>query len=370
MRDNIYSSGESRIVGELAGAALRGGMADGSSVLVGGRGVRAPAMTDVARLAGVSHQTVSRVLNAHPNVRGQTRLRVQAAMAELGYRPNRAARALVTGQSQVIGVVAQNSTLFGPASMLAAFEEAAADAGFAVGVTSVRRLDRQSISEAVGRQLDQRVAGIVVIAPVESANEAIDHLPANLPVVAIDGDPHRSHGVVTADQAEGARLATQLLLDAGHASVWHVSGPPDWFDAAGRVTGWRDTLTAAGAFVPPVIPADWSPASGYGAGQMLARMRDVSAIFASNDHLALGILKALREAGRRVPEDISLVGFDDIPEAPYFVPPLTTVRPNFEQVARDALELLLDQLRSGGPLPAGRPVSPELVERKSVSGAT
>ena len=136
--------------------------------------MRGPAMTDVARLAGVSHQTVSRVLNDHPNVREQTRLRVRAAIAELGYRPNRAARALVTGRSQVIGVVAQNSTLYGPASLLAALEQAAASAGFAVSVGSVSTLDRRSISAAVERHLDHRVAGIVVIAPVDSADEALD----------------------------------------------------------------------------------------------------------------------------------------------------------------------------------------------------
>src|SRR3954447_9498761 len=140
--------------------------------LVDIRGSRDPAMTDVARLAGVSHQTVSRVLNDHPNVREQTRLRVRAAIAELGYRPNKAARALATGRSQVLGVVAQNTTLFGPASLLAAFERAAAAAGFAVSVGSVSSLDRQSVAAAVERHVDQRVAGLVVIAPVESAGEA------------------------------------------------------------------------------------------------------------------------------------------------------------------------------------------------------
>ena len=137
-------------------------------------------MTDVARLAGVSHQTVSRVLNGHPNVREQTRNRVRAAISELGYRPNRAAKALVTGRTQVLGVVAQNSTLYGPASLLVAFENAAAEAGFTVSVGNVSVLDRHSIGRAVEQHLDQRVAGIVVIAPVASANEALDHLAARL----------------------------------------------------------------------------------------------------------------------------------------------------------------------------------------------
>jgi DNA-binding LacI/PurR family transcriptional regulator len=327
---------------------------------------RPPAMTDVARLAGVSHQTVSRVLNSHPSVKQQTRMRVLAAMNDLGYRPNRAARALATGRSQVLGVVAQNSTLYGPASLLAAFEQEAAEAGLAVAVASVRELDRISITQAVERHLDQRVAGIVVIAPVDTASAAIDEVKTDVPLVSIDGDPASHTGLVTVDQAAGARLATQFLLDAGHATVWHVSGPANWFDSRGRIEGWRQTLLAARADVPPLLPADWSPASGYAAGQMLARMPDVTAIFAANDHLALGIMKAMRERGRRIPQDVSLVGFDDIPEAGYFVPPLTTIRPNFEEVARASLDLLLQQIRTGERSQDVRTIAPALVQRASV----
>ncbi|MET7968415.1 LacI family DNA-binding transcriptional regulator [Micromonospora sp. NPDC005305] len=325
-------------------------------------------MTDVARLAGVSHQTVSRVLNGHPNVREQTRLRVQAAIAELGYRPNRAARALVTGRSQVIGVVAQNTTLYGPASLLAALEQTAAEEGFAVTVGSVRDLDRVSISAAVERHLAHRVAGIVVIAPVESAGEALEHLPKDVPLVTVDGDPRRPVPLVTVDQVAGARAATRHLLDAGHRTVWHVSGPADWFDSAGRIEGWRDALRAAGAEVPPLIPGDWSAASGYRCGQMLARMPEVTAVFTANDHLALGVLRALHEHGRRVPDEISVVGFDDVPEAAYFIPPLTTVRPDFAAVARASLDLLLAQLESDRAGELRQTIAPTLISRQSVAG--
>jgi DNA-binding LacI/PurR family transcriptional regulator len=328
---------------------------------------RSPAMTDVARLAGVSHQTVSRVLNDHPNVREQTRLRVRAAIAELGYRPNRAARALVTGRSQLLGVVAQNSTLYGPASLLAAFEQAAAEAGFAVSVGSVGRLDRESIRGAVERHLDQRVAGLVVIAPVASADDALEEMPAGVPLVTIDGDPRRKHALVTVDQAAGARAATEHLLAAGHTTVWHVSGPPDWYDAAWRVEGWRAALQAAGAEEPPLVKADWSAASGYAAGQMLARMPEVTAVFTANDHQALGLLRAFSERGRRVPQDVSVVGFDDVPEAAFFIPPLTTIRPDFAAVARAGLDLLLGQI-AGEATPPGRvTIAPTLVSRESVS---
>jgi DNA-binding LacI/PurR family transcriptional regulator len=335
--------------------------------VVGNKVARDPAMTDVARLAGVSHQTVSRVLNGHPNVREQTRLRVQAAIAELGYRPNRAARALVTGRSHLIGVIAQNSTLFGPASLQAAFELAAAEAGFNVSLRRVEVLDRKSIAEAVEHHRDQRVAGIVAIAPTASASEALAEVPAGVPLVTVDGDPRQATPLVTVDQEAGAFDATRHLLDAGHTTVWHVSGPPDWFDAQGRVRGWQRALETAGAEVPPVVSADWSAATGYRTGQMLARMPELTAVFAANDHLALGILRAMSERGRRVPEDVSIVGFDDVPEAAYFIPPLTTVRPDFNAVARETLGLLLEQISDGETTRPRRTIAPKLVLRDSVS---
>jgi DNA-binding LacI/PurR family transcriptional regulator len=332
------------------------------------RPAREPAMTDVAALAGVSHQTVSRVLNDHPNVKEQTRARVLAAIAQIGYRPNRAARVLATGTSNVIGVVSQSSTLYGPAATLAALAEEALKHGFTVNVESVRNLQRQPVADAIGRHLDQRVAGLVVIAPVESANEALDKVSEDIPLVGIDGDPSRPTELVTVDQEAGGYAATKHLLDAGHNTVWHVSGPNDWFDSQGRIAGWRRALTEAGAEIPPVMPADWSAASGYHAGQLLARMSDVTAVFAANDHLALGILRALHERGRRVPGDISVVGFDDVPESGYFIPPLTTVRPDFAAVATASLELLLAQMKAGRRPGERRILPPSLITRDSVGG--
>ena len=235
---------------------------------------RAPAMTDVARLAGVSHQTVSRVLNDHPNVKQQTRLRVLAAMQELGYRPNRAARALASGRSDQIGIVAQPSTLFGPASLLYAVEAAAVQEGYGVSVASVAALDRASIEEAVNRHLDQQVGGIVVIVPVVSAAEAIREVPADKPLVTIGGD--RNEAITSVGHRPGPAGRSRPprpLLDAGHRTVWHVSGPADVFDSIDRIEGWRATLERAGAEVPPVITGDWSAAGGYEAGKMLARIR-------------------------------------------------------------------------------------------------
>jgi DNA-binding LacI/PurR family transcriptional regulator len=211
------------------------------------------------------------------------------------------------------------------------------------------------------------VAGIVVIAPVASANEALDAMPSDIPLVTIDGDPHRPTAGVTVDQEAGARLATAHLLAAGHSTVWHVSGPQGWFDSAGRIAGWEATLRAAGAEIPPVVPADWSAAAGYRVGTMLARIPELTAIFAANDHLAIGLLRALHERSRRVPEEVSIVGFDDVPEAGYLIPPLTTIRPDFHGVAARALELLLAQLTAQARPTAPVMLAPRLIERRSVA---
>ncbi len=326
-------------------------------------------MFDVAKLAGVSHQTVSRVLRGHPNVRESTRSKVRTAIAELGYRPNSAARALVIGRDQVLGVVAPRSTLFGPVSQLAALEEHAATAGFAVSVARVHELDVASIAGAVNQHLARRVAGLVIIAPVAAVSSALEGLPSDIPVVAIDADPTRPEAMVTVDQAAGARLATRHLLERGHSTVWHVAGPPDWFDAAARRSGWERELREAGAEVPPILQADWSPASGFRAGEILARIPEATAIFAANDSLALGILRALSEHGRRIPEDVAVVGFDDIPEAAFMIPPLTTIRQDFQQVGQTAVEQVLAQLRGEEPHRPTR-IPPEIVVRASSGAGT
>jgi DNA-binding LacI/PurR family transcriptional regulator len=301
-------------------------------------------MNDVGRIAGVSHQTVSRVLRGHPNVSAQTRNRVMAAIEELGYRPNRAARALATGRSGTLGVLSMYSAFYGPTSTLYGIEQAAGDAGYSVAIASVRTLDRPSLRKSVDRLLDQDVDGLIVIAPLLSAGEALDGLPGDVPLVAVDGDPRLHAEVVRVDQEAGGRIATRHLLQHGHRTVWHLAGPADWLDARGRIDGWRSALDQAGADVPPLLTGDWTAQSGYEAGQLLARMTDLTAVFAANDQMALGLLRALSEHGRSVPGDVSVVGFDDIPEAAYFAPPLTTVRQDFDEVGRRSLAVLLSQI--------------------------
>jgi DNA-binding LacI/PurR family transcriptional regulator len=327
---------------------------------------RTAVMADVARLAGVSHQTVSRVINDSAHVRPETRRRVLAAMRTLDYRPNPAARALVTGRSRTLGVVSFDTTLYGPASTLFAIEQAAHAAGYFITIVSLLAMDRAAVLGAVDRLRVQGVDGILVITPQEGAAEAVANLPAAVPVVAVEAGPPGSVPVVAVDQFAGAVSATQLLLDLGHRTVWHVAGPRDFLEAQQRVDGWRAALDAAGAQAPPVLTGDWSPRSGYEVGRRLADDPDVTAVFVANDQMALGVLRALHERGRSIPREISVVGFDDIPEAQYFTPPLTTVRQDFGEMGRSSLRLLLDLMRSDQP-PSRLTIAPELVVRRSTA---
>ncbi|MBP0457544.1 LacI family DNA-binding transcriptional regulator [Streptomyces montanisoli] len=337
---------------------------------------RAPTMADVAQLAGVSHQTVSRVLSNHPNVRDTTRAEVQRAIETLGYRRNSSARALVTRRTLTLGVVACNPALFGPASTLFGLEEAARGEGYMVSTVTLRRYTAQALADAIDHLSDWGVEGIVVIVPQREAVAALAELRLPFPVVTVEG----GHGLpipgVSVDQELGGRLVTDHLLAAGHTTVWHVAGPQDWLEAGARVAGWRGALEDAGAEAPPPLEGDWTPLSGYRAGQELAgrvssgaagrRSPEVSAVFVANDQMALGVLRAFREAGLSVPGQVAIAGFDDIPEAEFFAPPLTTVRQDFAAVGKASIRLLIDQLESGATREGERVViEPRLIVRSS-----
>jgi DNA-binding LacI/PurR family transcriptional regulator len=323
-------------------------------------------MSDVARLAGVSHQTVSRVINDSDHVRAETRERVELAMQQLGYRPNSVARALVTGRSRTLGVVSFDTTLYGPASTLYGIERAAHEAGYFITIASLEALDRPSVLDAIERLRVQGVEGILVIAPQVGATQALMQAPAGIPLVALEAGPQDVVPVASVDQFAGARRATEHLLELGHRTVHHIAGPENWLEAQARVAGWRAALAAARAEIPEPLVGDWSPRAGHQHGETLAADPNVTAIFSANDQMALGALRALHEARRRIPLQVSIVGFDDIPEAPYFTPPLTTVRQDFNEMGRRGLRLLLDAIGS----PEARPsphleIAPELIVRAS-----
>jgi DNA-binding LacI/PurR family transcriptional regulator len=328
---------------------------------------RAAVMSDVGRLAGVSHQTVSRVINGSPHVRPETRERVLAAMRELGYRPNPVARALVTGRSRTLGVVSFDTTLYGPASTLFGIERAAHDAGYFIIVASLRTLDRSSVADAVHRLQRHGVDGILVISPLQDAADALLHAPTDIPLVAAEAGPEGGVPVVSVDQVEGAALATRHLLELGHERIWHIAGPAEFLESHLRVRGWLETVKAVGADAPKPLVGDWSARSGYELGRRLARERSLTAIFVANDQMALGVMRALQETGREVPAAVSVVGFDDIPEAPYFMPPLTTVRQDFDEMGSRSLHLLLQMIEAGERLPSAPPVEAKLVLRASTA---
>lgn len=306
-------------------------------------------MADVAALAGVSHQTVSRVLNDHPNVRAGTRDQVLDAIRQLGYRRNRAARALATSHSSTIGILTIGSEFFGPQSTVLAIEAAARAQGYFVTVTALDRYDAHSASEALSHLVDQGVDGVVMVAPFEKVIDALDDAALTIPVVVVaartevpDADP--AHYVYI-DQREGARLATGHLLALGHRKIVHVSGPTGWFDATERQTGWREKMLEAKAPIVEVPAESWQAQSGYEAGQRLIdpiRAGEVTAVFAANDYLATGVLRAFWEAGLEVPNDVSVIGFDDLQISNFLIPSLTTVRQPFRDVGHAALMELLE----------------------------
>ncbi|MFF5189126.1 substrate-binding domain-containing protein [Streptomyces sp. NPDC000345] len=327
---------------------------------------RGPGMTEVARAAGVSQKTVSRVVNGEPHVGPEVRERVLRVVRDLGYRPNTAARALLLGRYRRIGVVAPGSALHGPASLLLGLEQAVRRAGYACALATAPA--GRGVTAAVESLLEQGVDGVVLAEPIHDGRPL--RLPGHLPVVSL-GAPVATAGgrgvVVPSGGVAAARTATAHLLSLGHRTVRHVPGPQHWFSARERLRGWREALAAAGATEPP-LPAegDWTPASGYAAGRELARLPDVTAVFAAGDDMAIGVLRAFAEAGRTVPQDVSVVGCDDVPAAAHLSPPLTTLRQDLAAVAGHAVAVLTAVVE-GRPLPP-EPLGPAVELR--VRGST
>jgi DNA-binding LacI/PurR family transcriptional regulator len=304
-------------------------------------------MADVARLAGVSGQTVSRVANERHNVDAATRDRVQAAMRELGYRPNSAARALRIGQFRSIGVIVFELQSVGTTRTLNAIAAAATRIGYSVNLMPVLDVNQLAVTSAFSRLGEQAVDGIIILIEAHTLDQAGVLLPEGLPVVVVDSSAHYDYPIVDSDQAQGARLATEHLLDLGHSTVWHLGGPPTSFAANRRRRSWELTLKERGCEVPPVLDGDWSPGSGYETGRLLAANPDVTAVFVANDQMALGLLRALHEAGRAVPGDVSVVGFDNQEEAAQFWPPLTTIHQSFAEVGRRSVDALISEIQAG-----------------------
>jgi DNA-binding LacI/PurR family transcriptional regulator len=325
-------------------------------------------MADVAKSAGVSHQTVSRVLNDSPLVRADTRQRVLEAIEQLGYRRNMAARMLATNRSGRIGMVSAHLVLYGPTMLSAAVQDAGHAAGYDVSLVGLAESSADCLREAVGRLLDQAVEALVIAVAHTEALGATRELDLSIPVVLAQGVSAGQPMAAGIDQHAGAVRATQHLLDLGHQHVAHVTGPLDWVEAEQRRQGWRDAHAGRGRLPGPELTGDWSAQSGYEAGLLIAEDPRTTAVFVANDAMALGLLKALHERGRSVPGDVSVVGFDDAPEAAYYWPGLTTVRQDFTVLGTRAVELTLRAL-GGEADPSLELVVPEVIVRDSTAAA-
>lgn len=328
----------------------------------------APRLEDVARVAGVSHQTVSRVVNGSAKVAPDTRDRVLEAVRELGYRRNSAARALATQRSGVIGVVVAGLGFFGPSSTVVGLEAAARAEGYSLLLASMAESSPEATQEAIDHLIDESVEAIVLIAPDLSELDFGSGSSVSLPLVVLDSDPDRARLSVGVDHRTGAQMATRHLLDLGHRRIAHLTGPLDWYQAESRRDGWASAMVAAGLDASLVLTGDWTASSGYLHGRALAAQADVTAVFVANDQMAIGVLRAMAEAGRSVPEDVSIVGFDDVPEAEFLFPPLTTVHQNFVALGREALRVLLGAIRGDEAVGAVL-VPPKLVVRASTTRA-
>jgi DNA-binding LacI/PurR family transcriptional regulator len=327
---------------------------------------RAPSIRDVARVAGVSHQTVSRVLNNHVSIREATRDRVLAAMSELQYRPNRAARALSSSRSSTIGVLASVRTQYGPARSIQAIEEAARLRGYFVTTASVTSPDADSLRQALDHLYSQDIEGLVVIAPQQRVFDILAENPVPVPYVTLRSAPGEESNALSVDEIAGARLATRHLLQLGHRYIRHLAGPRDWIEAEARMQGFLLELSDHDMPVQVPVLGDWTAEFGYRAGLELLRWRDATAFFCANDHMALGLMHAARDMGLDVPGDVSIVGFDDVPEAAHLWPPLTTVRQDFADLGRRCVEMLLDDGTPSEPAPRRDP-TPALIVRASTA---
>ncbi|MFJ9210429.1 LacI family DNA-binding transcriptional regulator [Streptomyces sp. L-9-10] len=327
-------------------------------------------MADVARVAGVSSQTVSRVSNGDPAVIESTRRRVLDAMKELGYRPNSAARALKRGDFRTIGVITMSLSSTGNVRTLEAIANCASRAGYAVTLIPLDAPTQDNVRGAFTRLDELAVDAVVLIMEVHLLDTTSLALPPHVKVVVVDSDAGDRFPVVDTDQQQGARTAVRHLLDLGHGTVWHLAGPEESFAAGRREAAWEAALREDGREVPPPLRGDWTPESGYEAGLRLAEEPDCTAVFVANDQMALGVLRALHERGRRVPEEVSVVGFDDIAEAASFIPPLTTVRQDFAKVGELCVDAVLRELR-GETVEGGTTLVPTtLVVRRSTAACT
>jgi LacI family transcriptional regulator len=333
-------------------------------------------IADVARVAGVSKTTVSRVLAGQiKHVRTDTRERVLEAVAELGYHPSNAARSLKSKSSCTLGAVGYGLEYWGPSCALSGIEQEAGELGYTILLHLIRQLETNEVENLLEEMQSRYVDGIIWAVPQIGDNHAwLDDWAGELavPIVFLSMEPRLDQHVVAVDNYSGGLMATRHLMDQGCRHIGIITGPLDWWEARQRRAAWEEALGSAGVPVDEsyVVEGDWMAASGErGFSELLARHPEIDGLFASNDRMALGALKAARRLGRRVPGDLAVIGFDDIPDAAFFHPPLSTIRQDMVELGRRAVRRLgqvIEANRDEDPTcPDTTLLQPEQIVRRS-----
>ena len=299
---------------------------------------------DVARMAKVSHQTVSRVLNHNPSIRPETKARVEKAMTSLGYRPNLAARALASSKTHMLGILSSDTDFTGPAAMVHHMEIAARQKGYFVVSVGIDANDPKSVKDGMEHLLKLSVEGIAVVTPQLEAVELVRSQLDGIPIVTLDSMYRMDELAVSVDNFAGGVTATQHLIDLGHRNIVHISGQKGWFESTTRAAGYTSTMLGAN-LIPQVIDGDWEISTGHRVGSQLDVLgKGITALFIANDRMALGFMHAMRDRGISIPHDVSIVGFDDLEETAYYSPPLTTLKQDFKALGSRAMELLMAEI--------------------------
>lgn len=327
---------------------------------------RQPNIYDVARLAKVSHQTVSRVLNNNSSIRPETKTRVLKAMETLGYRPNQAARALASAKTKMLGILSSDTDFTGPASMVHEMEVAARAKGYFAVSCGVDPTNLESVQGGIDHLMNLGVEGLAIVTPYAEAVDYVRQRVISIPVVSLDSMYRMDELAVSVDNFAGAVAATEYLIELGHRNIVHISGPKNWFESATRSAGYTATMLNQ-RLEPQIIEGDWEIETGFNIGMKLdVEGRGVTALFVANDRMALGLQNAMRKRGIDIPNRLSVIGFDDLPESKFYFPALTTVRQDFKQLGERAMHLLLQELEGKTFKKLDRLI-PELVVRESTT---
>ena len=333
----------------------------------GSRGPRAATIYDVARMAGVSHQTVSRFLTGTGGIRPQNRVRVEEALRALNYRTNMTARSLATKRTYRLGALGYELSGTGPSKTMQGASDAARRNGYTLDIVSLDPFSYAELTEALDVLSRHDLEGILATAPTDSVDGALRELTLPVPILVVRGADFSD----VIDRGEmpdaGPYAAMTHLIELGHRRIAHLAGPDQWRSARERVSAYEYALDHAGLERLPVAHGDWSARSGHAAAAQLFATPGITAVFAANDRMALGLMLWLHQNGFRIPDDVSVVGFDDVAEAECFHPPLTTVRQDFDAIGRAAAKTLISMIESPGEQAAAEYPLPRLVVRESTA---